>query len=369
MDPTTYVTFSRMSALSDTGSFPFDARANGFVMGEGAVLFALKRLSDAQRANDHIYALIEGIGSSSDGRGSSIVAPNERGQRLALRNAYADAGVSPAQIGYLEAHGTATSIGDPVEILALRKVFRGCARASIALGSIKANLGHLKAAAGAAGILRATLALDTGVIPPQANFETSNERCQLETSPFYIPTEACEWPSTKTHAAASAFGFGGINYHCVLRRAPDIAHPARRARRGRAQVVSARLSAREHGIVAFGADNVESLLEVAQSLQQRLSRGGTLAAVMEDCRDPQDASMRIAFFASQAQEAIHALTLVIAALRGETSEARLNTAGIFWRSSPPLKGDAVAMMFPGQGSQYLGMLAELRQVFPTVDAT
>lgn len=368
-DPTTYVTFSRMSALSDTGSYPFDARANGFVMGEGAVLFALKRLRDAQLANDHVYALIEGIGSSSDGRGSSIVAPNERGQRLALRAAYADAEVSPAQIGYLEAHGTATPIGDPVEILALRKVFRGCPRSSIALGSIKANLGHLKAAAGAAGILRATLALDTGVIPPQANFETSNERCKLETSPFYIPTEPCEWPSTKTHAAVSAFGFGGINYHCVLRRAPDIAHPARRARRDYARVTSARLSAREHGVMAFGADSVEALLEVAQSLSRRLSRGDALAEVMRDCKDPQDAPMRIAFFASQAQEAVQALTLIIAALRGDSSEARLNTAGIFWRSSPPLKGDAVAMMFPGQGSQYLGMLAELRQVFPTIDAT
>ena len=369
MDPTTYITFSRMSALSDVGSFPFDSRANGFVMGEGAVLFALKRLQDAQQANDHIYALIDGIGSSSDGRGSSIVAPNERGQRLALKNAYADAKVSPAQIGYIEAHGTATSIGDPIEILALRKVYRGCARTSIALGSIKANLGHLKAAAGAAGILRATLALDTGVIPPQANFESSNPRCKLETSPFYIPTEPREWPATKTHAAASAFGFGGINYHCVLRRAPDIAQPARRARRCRAQVSSIRSSAREHGVVAFGADSVETLLEAAQSLSQRLTRGAALTEVLKDGKDPQDAPLRVAFFATEPQEAIQALTLITAALRGESSAARLNAAGIYLKNSPPLKGDAVAMMFPGQGSQYLGMLGELRQAFPTIDAT
>jgi acyl transferase domain-containing protein len=367
MDPLSYVTFSRMSALSDVGSFPFDARASGFVMGEGAVLFALKRLQDARRANDHVYALIEGIGSSSDGRGSSIVAPNQKGQRLALKNAYLDAGVSPTQVGYIEAHGTATPIGDPIEILALREAYNGCARGSVALGSIKANVGHLRAAAGGAGLLRAVLALDAGVIPPQAGFETPNPRCKLEASPFRIPTQPQEWPSDKTHAAVSAFGFGGINYHIVLRRSPDQIRSSKPRRR--VLPPTARLSARNHGVFAFGAADTAGLLDVATQLAKRLTLSASLSGLLAECAEPQDTAARIAFHAEDAAGALASLTLAIAALRGEASAAQLRAAGIFWHSGPTLKSDAVAMIFPGQGSQYLGMLEQLRAKFPIVGET
>jgi acyl transferase domain-containing protein len=334
MDPLAYITFSRMSALSDTGSFPFDARANGFVMGEGAVVFALKRLSDARRAGDHVYALIDGIGSSSDGRGSSIVAPNQRGQRIALRNAYANAGVAPRDVGYIEAHGTATPVGDPIEILALRECYVGCAPGSVALGSIKANIGHLRGAAGAAGLLRAVLALDTGVIPPQAGFDTPNARCKLETSPFRIPTEAEVWPEDKTHAVVSSFGFGGINYHFVLRRAPQAGATVRQRRA--TAIPPHRLSAREFGVIALGAANAAELADLTQGVLERLEQGTSLGTLLADCCEPQDAAVRIAFYAADVDTASQSLRQAVAALRGESSPARLKSAGVHWRTIPAL---------------------------------
>jgi acyl transferase domain-containing protein len=217
MDPTAYVGFSLMGALSDTGSFPFDARANGFIMGEGAAAFVLKRLCDVNPDRDRVYATILGVGSASDGRTHSVVLPDQRGQVRAIRAAYVDADCDPLAVGFVEAHGTSTPIGDPLEIAAMRVVF-GQAGPRLALGSSKANVGHLKGAAGAVGLLRATLACAHGVIPPQANYAQPNPRCKFERTRFYVPTEAEPWGKRPDRAGVSSFGFGGINYHAVLAR-------------------------------------------------------------------------------------------------------------------------------------------------------
>ena len=237
LGPLELIAFSKLGGLASGGIHPFDARADGTLLGEGAVLFALKRLSDAERDRDRILAVLRGIGGSSDGRGRSLVAPRPEGQALAMRRALEDAGGLSAQsVGYVECHATGTQVGDASELHALRQVYGASPRASIALGSVKANLGHLRSAAGAAGMLRATLALLHGEVPPQASFEQANPRLELEGSPFFVPRQACALRGeggAPARAAVSAFSFGGNNFHAVLEawRVGPPAAPVRRSSR------------------------------------------------------------------------------------------------------------------------------------------
>ncbi|MFN3201150.1 MAG: SDR family NAD(P)-dependent oxidoreductase [Bradymonadia bacterium] len=221
-----YVKFSKIGALSATGSRPFDAGADGFVMGEGAAVLVLKRLDDAITDGDQIYAVIRGIGGSSDGKGKGITAPNPRGQALALRNASEDAGVSLGTLQMVEAHGTSTRVGDRTEVEVLTQAFTeakdAVAPGSVALGSVKSMLGHLKGAAGAAGVLKTALALYHETIPPSLNFERPNEALLTEGNPFSVPTSPKAWAAAGTprRAGVSAFGFGGTNFHVILEEAP-----------------------------------------------------------------------------------------------------------------------------------------------------
>ena len=155
-----FVKFCKIGALSATGTRPFDAGADGFVMGEGAALFVLKRLADAERDGDRIYAVLLGIAGSSDGKGKGITAPNPVGQRLAIARAWQNAGADPATVSLIEAHGTSTRVGDAAELESLTSVFgsAGVAPGAIALGSVKSNIGHLKAAAGTAGLFKMVMA-------------------------------------------------------------------------------------------------------------------------------------------------------------------------------------------------------------------
>jgi acyl transferase domain-containing protein len=221
MGPWMFVKLSRMGALSATGSRPFDKGADGFVMGEGAALFVLRRLEDAERAGDRIYAVVRGIGAASDGRGKAIAAPNPVGQRLAVERAWRDAGLSPATCSMVEAHGTSTPVGDVVEVNTLTEAFAsaGLPAGSVALGSVKSNIGHLRPAAGAAGLLKVTLALHEKLIPPSLGFEHPNPGIDWTSSPFRVNTEARPRDVVNGGvrcAAVSAFGFGGTNFHAVL---------------------------------------------------------------------------------------------------------------------------------------------------------
>src|SRR5439155_107981 len=161
---------------SATGTRPFDAGAAGFVMGEGAALFVLKRLSDAEKSGDRIYAVLLGLGGSSDGKGKGITAPNPVGQRLAVERAWANAHLNPAEAGYVEAHGTSTRVGDATELASLTEVFvkAGAAPGTIALGSVKSNIGHLKAAAGTGGLFKMVRSLHDKVLPPSLHFDVPN---------------------------------------------------------------------------------------------------------------------------------------------------------------------------------------------------
>ena len=184
MDPATFAKFSAIGALSPSHSSPFDARANGFVMGEGAGVLVLKRLSDAIRDDDEIFSVIRGIGGSSDGRGKGITAPSQRGQIQAIARAYSQAGYPASSVELVEAHGTSTKVGDATELSTLSRLWTGVeGTGNVAVGSIKSQIGHLKAAAGIAGIMKSVMALHHRTIPPSANFETPNPTvCLLYTS-------------------------------------------------------------------------------------------------------------------------------------------------------------------------------------------
>jgi malonyl CoA-acyl carrier protein transacylase len=232
MDPPTYVKFSKIGALSATMSAPFDARADGFVMGEGVGVLVLKRLADALRDQDRVYAVIRGVGAASDGRGKGITAPNPRGQRLAMQRAYAQAGCSISSVGLFEAHGTSTKVGDATELQVLSDLLAeaGAGRCAIPIGSVKSMIGHLKSAAGAAAVIKASLALHHRRLPPSANFVSPPAQSPLHDGYLRVVTQDGPWEpgAGPRRAGVSAFGFGGTNFHLVLEEfAPQSAalHP------------------------------------------------------------------------------------------------------------------------------------------------
>jgi phthiocerol/phenolphthiocerol synthesis type-I polyketide synthase E len=224
---------------------PFDAAARGTLPGSGAVLVVLKRLKDALAAYDHIHAVIRSTAVNNDGMSKvSFMAPNAQAQAQLIAAAQALASVHPETIGYVETHGTGTPLGDPLEVAALTDVFRAQTQrvGYCALGSVKANIGHLDAAAGAAGLVRAVLALENRMIPPQANFKEPNPGLKLENSAFYIPKTATGWVEGKfpRRAAVSSFGVGGTNAHVILEEAPLPASRSTAAQRPQLIVLSAR---------------------------------------------------------------------------------------------------------------------------------
>ncbi len=219
--PLSTLVASRMGLLAADGRCKtFDRSADGFVRGEGCGVVVLKRLSDAVAAGDRILALIRGSAVSQDGRNASLAAPNPIAQEAVIRQAQAAAGITPGDVGYIEAHGTATALGDPIEMSALAAVFGdlGLPERSCAVASVKTNLGHLEAAAGMAGLIKTVFALRRGVIPPHLNFEVLSPHISLESTPFYIPTRLTDWPAGDRPRVAgiSSFGWAGTIAHVVV---------------------------------------------------------------------------------------------------------------------------------------------------------
>ena len=205
LSPEHHVAFSRIGAMSPSGHCrPFDHRADGFVEGDGAGVVVLKRLEDAQRDGDRVYAVIHGIATNNDGRGDGPMAPVLDGQARVIADAWSDAGLDPARLGYLETHGTGTSVGDVTELNGINQAL-GAAVREVQLGSSKANVGHTMSAAGVAGLIRAALAIHHGEIPPMAGFEAPKEALELHTTPFQVPTDAVPWSGDRV-ACISSFG-------------------------------------------------------------------------------------------------------------------------------------------------------------------
>lgn len=238
-DPQVSVAFSQAGMLSPDGLCKtFDAGANGYVRGEGCGVVVLKRLEDALEAGDAIWAVVRGVAVNQDGQTNGLTAPNGHAQQAVIRDAWQDAGVDPQRASYVEAHGTGTELGDAIEARSLQTVFgagRSTQAPTIALGSVKTNVGHLEAAAGMAGLMKSALMLSQQTIAPHLNFERANPACELEGSALEVVTEARHWELAEEQtrlSGLSGFGFGGTNVHVVLEEAPasaaraDVAQPA-----------------------------------------------------------------------------------------------------------------------------------------------
>jgi 8-amino-7-oxononanoate synthase len=279
----------RVGAISPTGSCrPFDARADGVVLGEGAGLLALRPLSDAQAAGDRIYAVIAGVGMSNDGMVKGGMAPNVNGQLLALRRAYDDAGLPPGAVSYLEAHGTATAAGDEAEISALSQLRKEQTLPAY-VGAVKAVIGHSLAASGLAGLIKAALAVHNGRIPPQPDYRLTG-RPGLASAGLEVPTATVEWPDSggrPRRAGVSAFGFGGTNVHVVLEQSPE---PAPQPASGSGLLL---LSARDRAGLAGYARDVAQVLardavplaDVAATLARRTPLTARLTVVADTAMD------------------------------------------------------------------------------------
>ncbi|MCP5041095.1 MAG: polyketide synthase, partial [bacterium] len=317
MGVSSYVKFCKIGALSATGTRPYADGADGFVMGEGAALFLLKRLEDAERDGDHIYAVLRGMGGSSDGKGKGITAPNPVGQKIAIQRAWENAGLSPSTATYVEGHGTSTRVGDVVEVESLADVFAsaGTEPASVALGSVKSNIGHLKGAAGAAGLLKTILALNEKVLPPSLHCDVKNPNIDFEQSPFYVNTELRDWEKPACgvrRAGVSAFGFGGTNFHAVLEEYVPGRLAADRKPTGSTgdalpgAVTGLAAKAPQSGAIVLGADTgaelatrlrrLKSAAEANRALGQDAPLASDLAAperIAIDFKDPKDLIRKI----------------------------------------------------------------------------
>ncbi len=365
-NPFTYLAFSKTHAFSPRGRCrPFDDKADGIVISEGVAVVILKRLADAERDGDRIYAVIKGMGASSDGREKSLTAPRYEGQVRALERAYDKADVSPSTIGYVEAHGTGTAAGDMAEVSALKDVF-GAAETETgrcALGSVKSLIGHTKCAAGLAGLINAALALHHRVFPPTIGIETPNPRAGFPESPFHLSTKARPWLGASLQeprrAGVSAFGFGGTNFHAVLEAYQGDAAPR----------PPAILDWPSELFVWTAADR-QGLLESIDRIDRALNSGPvpllrelahTLAAAAEGKSD----GPRLAIVASTIDDLIAKIRRARAAIASGVSEIH-DPSGIAFAERPAWTRQRVAFLFPGQGSQSLDMLGEIALLLPEV---
>ncbi|MHC4427223.1 MAG: beta-ketoacyl synthase N-terminal-like domain-containing protein [Planctomycetota bacterium] len=228
-----FLAFQRMGALSRTGKCrTFDASSDGYVRGEGCGMVVLKPLGAAIAAGDHVWAVIEGSAVNHDGRSNGLTAPNGAAQEAVIREAIENAGVSALDVQYLEAHGTGTPLGDPIELGAATRVLCQSRprQQPLFVGSIKTNVGHLEGAAGVAGVMKAALAIHHRRIPPNKHFSEGNERIDWDKAPVRVPTEAIDWPDLPAgagpYAGVSSFGMSGTNVHIVLGPAPEVEVPA-----------------------------------------------------------------------------------------------------------------------------------------------
>ncbi len=368
-----FVKFCKIGALSASGSRPFGEGADGFVMGEGSASFLLKRLEDAERSGDKIYAVIRGIGGSSDGKGKGITAPNPIGQELAVRRAWQNAKLDPATATMIEAHGTSTRVGDVVEVESLTKIFASAAANSIGIGSAKSNIGHLKAGAGAAGLLKAAMALHQKILPPTLNAKRPNPNIDFAQTPFRILHDAEEWRrpnGTPRRCGVSAYGFGGTNFHIVLEEyipgyltTKKTIPVAKRAPRETEAPEKPPKPVR--GILAIGAGSPSELQEKLDAVKARIEGGWTPPRELPRAVDIQ-APERLVIDFGDHEELVERIAKARKVMSFDNPQAweAVEAQGIF-RGSGPAPGK-IAYMFPGQGSQYVNMGRELSALSPVV---
>ncbi|GLZ36540.1 type I polyketide synthase [Actinokineospora sp. NBRC 105648] len=327
-----YLCFSKTGALSKSGKIkPFDDSADGTLVGEGIGMLALKRLADAERDGDRVYAVIRGVGASSDGRFKSIYAPRAEGQVVALERAYADADCSPASIGLFEAHATGTRVGDKTELTALNSLLRDTTdeQRFAAIGSVKSQIGHTKGAAGAASLIKLALGLYHKTLPPTINIERPNTTIDFDSAAFYLNTSTRPWITDprrpQRRAAASAMGFGGTNFHVVLEEASADRTITRTLHRtARAYLWHAPTPAELLALLRSGA---EPSTDTIPADHARIGFAGFDDALRE---------------------------VALSQLEASSDDQWSHPSGVFYRRRA-LPSVRVGALFAGQGSQYVNM--------------
>ncbi len=346
LSPEFTIAASRMRMLAGDGRCKtFDARADGFVRGEGCGIVVLKRLSDALAAGDPIYAVIRGSAINQDGHTNGLTAPNGLSQQAVIRAALENGGVDPARVTYVEAHGTGTPLGDPIEVEALAAVLGAASDRRCYLGSVKTNFGHLEGAAGIAGLIKTALALQQQAIPANLHFTALNPHIQLGGTRLEVPTALLPWPlDEQRYAGVSSFGWSGTNAHVILEAAP----PA-------APLASPRPPARTHYLLPVSARDPKALRALARSLQELFT-------------SDQSAAPDAVCYTASVHRSHHDYRLaVVGQSRAELAQqlaAALASEGSIGQK-PVTRLPGLVFVCPGQGSQWLGMG---RQLFAQVPA-
>ncbi|OEV29388.1 type-I PKS [Streptomyces nanshensis] len=370
LTPSSLVGFSRAGALSRNGVCrPFDERADGFVLGEGGATLVLRPLEDALAAGDRIYSVIAGVGMANDGRGGGPMTPQTQGQLATLRAAYQDAGIVPGDIDLLEAHGTGTPVGDRTELEALQLLraeeeqVRPCY-----VSSSKALIGHTLSGAGAAGLVKASLAIHHGVVPPQPTEMRVSSELALEAAELRLTTRQQPWPHDELRrAGVSSFGFGGTNVHAVLEGAPPsrTPGPATGTGGGRSARQSNEETQDEPWLFLLSAGSVPQLARHAQEMHRYVTDNADVApaAVARTLASRTLLTARLAIIAASREELLSRLEL--AAQHLADGQVGIPAEGVHAAAEPlPSQDRKIAFAFPGQGSQRPGMLADLVQRFP-----
>lgn len=363
--PLVHMVFCELGALSRTSRIrPFDAEADGTLLGEGGGILVLKRLDDAVRDGNRIYAVLKSIGQSSDGRAKGLMAPRLEGELLAMRRAYQQTRLDPASVSLIEAHGTGIPLGDQTEIQALRQLLgeRDGRVPSIALGSVKSMIGHCIPAAGIASLIKVGLALHHKILPPTL-CDQVNPELGLEQTPLYINTETRPWVRggrTPRRAAVNAFGFGGINTHAVLEEAPGQTEEPLSAFLGRRWRSGSEL-------LVFAQPDRSALLDQVERVRERIRLEPAcnlqeLAAELWWRRGQGD--QRLAVIAKDGLELETKLRAALGKLADSAKDYLQTREGVYF-SAKPFTG-RVALVFPGENSQYPNMLRDLAVEFPQV---
>jgi acyl transferase domain-containing protein/acyl carrier protein len=345
LSPITTIALCKGRMLAPDGRCKtFDAKADGYVRGEGCGIVVLKRFSDALDNGDFISGLIRGTAVNQDGYGNGLTAPNLLAQQAVIRQALEQAQIRPDQVGYIETHGTGTSLGDPIEVEALRATY-GEARPpgnACALGSVKTNIGHLEGAAGIAGLIKAVLALQHKTIPPHLHFTQLNPHISFEKTPFFIPTRLHDWPSGNDprYAAVSSFGFGGTNAHIILSDAPT---PSRRD-----------TADRPLHILTLSAKTEQALTELAHRYKEHL--------------ETSTESWADVCFTANAGRTHFSERVAVVAESAATARDQLESLVADRTAPPETRKPKVAFLFTGQGAQYVGMGRRLYDTQPAFRA-
>ncbi|MBG1266946.1 type I polyketide synthase, partial [Nostoc sp. WHI] len=353
LSPESNINFSKAKMMAADGRCKtFDAKADGYVRGEGCGVVVLKRLSDAVADGDRILALIRGSAVNQDGPSGGLTVPNGPSQAGVIRQALANGRVEPAQIGYIEAHGTGTSLGDPIEVEALAEVFgKHCSpEQPLVIGSVKTNIGHLEAAAGIASLIKVVLSLQHQEIPPHLHFDQPNPHINWNELPIVVPTSIKSWStSEKLFAGVSSFGFSGTNAHLIIEQAPQ-------------QSQNSQTVKRPLHLLPLSAKTETALQQLAKSYQTYLAKNPDLD-LSDICFTAacgrSHFQHRLSIVASNKTQVIETLTAFVAESEKTNSLSQ----------PQPNKTPKIAFLFTGQGCQYQDMGRQLYETSPSFRQT